>query len=164
MMRGVVPTAVTCAVALVSHAVHAHADPAAPQLTPLHGQREDAQLLTNQLRTLDHEQPAPAPPVRAAPAIPAETVVHRDPALMGAGVVLLGISGVAALGTLTLYAAAPPDNSLTSDSWDSTKTFFLTTSVLTGLAGLGLILASRSVQIAPTATSKSVGLAISGRL
>jgi hypothetical protein len=167
IVRALVATVAVAVTAMAAHAGAAHADPTTPQLTPLRGQREDAQRLTEQLRALDREQPpapAPPPPPRAPDTPPGMSGGPRNDVMRGAGVILLSVSALTALATLTLYATAPPDNSLTSGPWDTTKTLFLTTSVLTGLAGLGLTIASRSVQISPTASPKTVGLAISGRL
>lgn len=81
----------------------AGADPSAPQVNPIHLQREDAQRVREQQRDLDHELPIPA---AAAPApVPAPQAASTVPASGGPnthaiGVVLLGVAGASALGAL----------------------------------------------------------------
>src|ERR1043165_5209958 len=79
------------------------ADPATPQLSPLHRQREDAQRLHEQQRDLEQSQPAvPPPAVNRAPAAPAGEVRHTT---RNAGLVLLGVAGISGLVALPLSAS-----------------------------------------------------------
>ncbi|HEX7837652.1 MAG TPA: hypothetical protein VF469_09330, partial [Kofleriaceae bacterium] len=51
----------------VAHGGGVHADPGTPQISPVHGQREDAQRLTEQLRGLDRASPPEPVPVAPQP-------------------------------------------------------------------------------------------------
>lgn len=145
--------AISLAVLAAWHA--AHADPAAPPLSPIQGHREDAQRLREQLRALDRERPpvvvSPAPAGRAAAPSPSRAV----------GVILLCIAGASAVTTVALYAAAPDDR---DDAFGTAQTIGLTTTAIAGVVGLSVVLASRPVQVAPSVGPKTAGLAISGRL
>lgn len=76
---------------------------------------------------------------------------------------LVVIAGVSGLTTLTLYATTPSDPTI-SGSYDSWKALFTATTVVTGVAGFALVIANRTVQVTPTVTPQSVGLAIAGQL
>jgi hypothetical protein len=142
----------------------AGADPSAPQVNPIHLQREDAQRVREQQRDLDHELPAPA---AAAPApVPAAVPdVSGGPNTHAIGVVLLGVAGASALGALPVVLAPdlPEDSSI-----HTLEVALLVTAAITGITGIALIASHRSsrstVQLAPTATPTSVGLALVGRL
>jgi len=129
------------------------ADPAVPQISPLHGQREDAQRIGEQQRELDGER-APAPlPIPVADARPA---VPDPPRGSNAGALLIELAGISALVTVPLVAF----DSSRSDA----ALVVLGATVVTGAVGVALVLSNRSVQVAPTVTPRAVGLAISGRL
>jgi hypothetical protein len=143
----------TCLAVLAWHG--AHADPAAPPLSPTQGRREDAQRLREQLRDVERERPPaealPAPPSRASDTRPTSRV---------AGVVLLCVAGAAAVTTVALYAAAPDDAS----AYDTAKTIGLVATAIPGVVGLGIVISAHQVQVAPSVGPKTAGLAISGRL
>jgi len=73
------------------------------------------------------------------------------------GVVPLCIAGAAGVTAGALYLAAPSDT-------DGLQSVLLVTALVTGAAGLTIVLWNRSVRAAPTVTAGSVGLAIAGRL
>lgn len=151
------------ALLVAGHGGVVHADPGTPQLSPLRRQREDTQRLREQQHVLERER-APAPVAAAAPASSDKLLLA--PARRGTnftGVALLGLAGVTGLLTLSLLAA---DSSATSEdsSLGAWTAIFGATTAVTGLAGLVLVVSGRSVQVAPTATPKTVGLAISGRM
>jgi hypothetical protein len=132
----------------------AHADPAAPPLSPIQGRREDAQRLREQQRELEREHP----PAAVAPAPPHPAAGDRS-ASRTVGVVLLSIAGASALTTVALYAAAP-----TSDDYGTAKAIGFATAAIAGALGLGVMLASHRVQVGPSVGARAAGLAISGRL
>jgi hypothetical protein len=154
------------ALVIAAHAGGVRADPGAPQVDPIHLQREDAQRVREQQRELDRAPraatavPVPRPPIAADP--PA----HHD--MRPVGVVLLGVAGVSAITTVSFaFAAAIPGPR--QDTYETGEAIFLVTTAVAGLAGIVLIATGRSsssssFQLGPTATSTSVGLAISGRL
>jgi hypothetical protein len=138
------------------------ADPSVPQVDPIHLQREDAQRVREQQRELDRDRPAPAAaPVPLAPIPPDLPSSHNTRA---AGVVLLGVAGVSALFAVPFgFVAAIPGE--TQGTYETFEKIFLVTTAAAGITGVVLIVTSRSaVQLAPTATPTSVGLAIMGRL
>jgi hypothetical protein len=131
------------------------ADPATPQLSPLHRQREDAQRLQDQHRDLEQAQPAVAPPaIHRAPAVPAGDTRHTT---RNAGLVLLGVAGVSAIVALPLSAS--------DDSSDNTLSDLLfVTAAITATGGIVLVLSDRSYRVAPTVTARSVGVTLMGRI
>jgi hypothetical protein len=72
-MRSLV--AIGLAMLAAAQAPAVHADPATPQLSPLHGRREDTERLREQLRALDRG----APPEPTGPALDPATL-DADPA------------------------------------------------------------------------------------
>src|SRR5688572_29080643 len=102
------------ALALAATARASSADPATPQLSPLHRQREDARRLTEQQRRLEAPAPPPGQPAALTSPMPAQSSTRHS--TRRTGFVLLGIAGVSALVALPLLVAAsalePPDDSL----------------------------------------------------
>jgi hypothetical protein len=150
---GIMRALATLAVLVAWHG--AHADPAAPPLSPAQGRREDAQRLREQLRDLEREQP----PAAAAPAAPGPPAGAPSTSRV-VGVVLLCIAGASAVTTVALYAASSSD----AGAYGTAKTIGLTMTSVTGALGLSVVLASRPVQVGPSVGPKTAGLAISGRL
>jgi hypothetical protein len=159
-------TGLALALALAATGRVSSADPATPQLSPLHRQREDAQRLTEQQRGL--EAPAPAAPQPAAALTsPLPTRSAARNTTRGTGFVLLGIAGVSAIVAVPLLVAS----SIKTDSEDSSlepidtlSKLLIATSVLAGLAGVVLLASDRKVQVSPAVSPRAVGIAISGRL
>jgi hypothetical protein len=138
----------------------AAADPATPQLSPLHRQREDAQRLREQQRDLERPQPeAPSrPPTPRAPPAPAGATRHTT---RNAGLVLLGIAGLSTVIALPLRSFDTPGDDGTATS---TSNLLLVTAAITATGGLVLVLSDRSLSVAPTVTARSVGVALMGRI
>jgi hypothetical protein len=163
------PRALGVGLAIVLAAPVVRADPDAPQINPIHLQREDAQRVHEQQRELDREPPPPAAPVEAARPERAQAPpdAGTDRTMRTAGVVLLGIAGLSALATVPFLDSPRGDS-----SGHPVVGVLLITAVVTGLGGGVLVASSVShrsgvpatVQIAPTVTPSSVGLAIVGRL
>jgi hypothetical protein len=152
------------------------ADPLAPQLNPVHGQREDAVLLETQRASLDRQAPRPDAPdgsalAGAAPAgapdgaPEAATTVVTDHRMVGAGAVLLSVAALSGLASLVVL---PLDTPLAGDNQDTYQLLFkvlLTTTVISGTTGIVFLVTSRSkVRVAPAITPKSAGLSIFGEL
>ena len=130
------------------------ADPATPQLSPLHRQREDAQRLHEQQRDLEQAQPAAAPAAaNRAPAAPAGEVRHTT---RNAGLVLLGVAGISGLVALPLSASDGVNGDL--------STLLLVTAAITATGGIVLVLSDRSLRVAPAVTARSVGITLMGRI
>lgn len=140
----------------------AHADPGAPPLAPLRRQREDAQRMREQQRTLEGERgtsAAPAPvPARSTALLVPESNPRRT-----AGQVLLVVSAASAAASFLLYTSSldPSDQDSSDTDW---AVGLLATSALTGVVGFALVLSGRGVQVAPAVTPNAVGLALTGRL
>lgn len=131
------------------------ADPATPQLSPLHRQREDAQRLQDQQRDIEHAQPAvAAPAANRAPAAPAGDTRHTT---RNAGLVLLGVAGLSGLISLPLRGSDDSSDNTLSD-------LLLVTAAITATGGIVLVLSDRAVRVAPTVTARSVGVTLMGRL
>jgi hypothetical protein len=129
------------------------ADPATPQLSPLHRQREDARRLHDEQRDLEQAQPAVAPPaVNPAPPAPAGDTRHTT---RNAGLVLLGVAGVSAIVALPFR---------TSAAGDSVSDLLLVTAAISATGGIVLVLSDRSLRVAPTVTARSVGVTLMGRI
>jgi hypothetical protein len=148
----------------------AHADPAAPQISPQPARHEDAQRLREQLRGLDRSTPTPpavtlpttsSAPTAAPAAVTADT--PSRPALRVTGIVLLTAAGLSAITTVALFAGTPSDPNETA-SYDTPKLVFGLSTLVAGVAGFVVLGQSRSVQVAPAVTARSVGVAISGHL
>jgi hypothetical protein len=153
------------AIAARGHA--ACADPSAPQVNSGHLQREDARLLEDQQRGVDGEEPPAADAPAAAPILeaPAASMSSRGHTMRVAGVVLLSVSAVSALISVPVFEARSADAGTMRGTDDTTATVLVVTAVVAGITGAGLLWAGwPTVQVAPTATPKSVGLAIMGRL
>src|SRR4051812_2455901 len=119
------------------------ADPATPQLSPLHRQREDAQRLHDQQRDLEQAQPAvAAPAVVPAPAAAAGETRHTR---RSAGLALLG---VAAASILIAIPARVSDDGLANNLSD----LLLLTAAVSATGGIVLVLSDRSVRLAPAVT------------
>jgi hypothetical protein len=154
----------TLALVISAHSV-AVADPNEPQVSPVHLQREDAQRLADQQRGLDHENPPPGATGAAARSQQGVPEPSGDSGKRLTGLVLLGASGVAVLGSLALIATAPSDTTGSSNSNSALAGLTLVTSLLAGVAGVALVVSSKSsVRIAPTVTSRAAGLSLSGRM
>lgn len=140
--------------AVAAGAVHAEvrADPAAPQLSPGPGRREDAQRLQEQLRDL--EPAAPLPPL--PPAEPPPVVEPPSNVLGIAGVVLLCVAGGTGASVVALSADDGSD--------DGVRTALLVTAAVSAAAGLTLVLTHRKVQAVPAVAPHAVGVAIAGHL
>ena len=150
--------------ALVLGGGAAIADPAAPQLSPLPGHREDAQRLRDQLRELDREPGPKAAAVTATaplPTTPAEPVAGSSGSKVG-GVVLLSVAAASGIATLGLLASASPGPN--GSNYDTAETVLGITAAASATLGVLLLIKSQQVQVAPTVTPRAIGLAISGRL
>jgi len=182
-MRRVLVVGVSLAFVVPAHRVCA--DPTTPQISPIHLQREDAQRLHDQQRGLDSAAPAAAVPPRtpvaaAAPVDPDPGAPRTPPPVpeyhsgrgqRTAGIVLVGVAGVSALISVPLLiAGAEPDDGdpnfkSVHDGWTTTGEVFLVTALTAGVIGIALIATSKSsVQLVPTATSSSAGVAVRVRL
>jgi hypothetical protein len=155
------------------------ADPATPQLSPLHRQREDALRLREQQRDLDRPRPqapsspsspSPSPSPPSSPSSPSSGPAAPVPSggtrhtTRNAGLVLLGVAGLSAIVALPLETF----NSGSPDGGDSTtgsvSTLLLVTAAITATGGLVLVLSDRVVSVAPTVTARGVGVSLVGRL
>jgi hypothetical protein len=150
--------------AVVAPGAPVAADPATPQISPLHRQREDAQRLTEQQRSLERAQPADAASALMANKPPRERSGVTRHTTRGAGLVLLAVGGVSAIVALPLRAFDTPaprggqtDSALLSD-------LLLVTSALTATAGIVLVLSDRTVSVAPALSSSAVGVTVMGRM
>lgn len=159
-----------------------HADPNAPQIGPLHLQREDAQRLRPQQRTFDQE-PSTTPVVTVAPEPPPpQPISGYDRALRNTGLVFLGGAGVIALSSLPFFADSGSTSSSSSDGQDI-GTVLVVFAAAAGITGFVLLAASTSgssssgttsnvrtgsriprVQLVPMASTSTVGLALTGSL
>jgi hypothetical protein len=170
------------ALVIAAHVV-VRADPAAPQVAPIHLEREDAQRLREQQRGLDAQSGAVAPGAAPGSAVdaPGPLVGRPVPAPAAAqvasvrgehitGGVLLGISGVSAVVAVGYLTA-----SVTSAGFDSQgqkidnndgsiAVGFLVVAVAAGITGVVLVTRRPTVLLTPTATASSVGLSLTGRL
>jgi hypothetical protein len=140
------------------------ADPAAPQISPLHRQREDARRLTEQQRSL--ERPAPreavsAPAANPAPPVPSGGTRHTT---RNAGLVLLGIAGASAIIALPLRSFSTPNPGEGQSASDSLSDLLLVASAITATGGIVLVLSDRSVAVTPAVTLHAVGVTIMGQL
>jgi len=178
-MRRVLGCGLALATALNAVAGRAvRADPAAPQIAPIHLSREDAQRLREQQRWLDvpgapavpglgatspddPEEPPPPPPPRGSREMTSVRGEHI------AGGLLIGLAGATALVALGYFAASATADQVNDKSPNDDGTIGLALLGVSALAGIsGGILLSRQpkLQVAPIATSRSVGLAFTGRL
>jgi hypothetical protein len=144
--------------AVAASGAPAAADPATPQLSPLHRQREDAQRLHEQQRDLERPQ-AEAPATPRAPPAPAGATRHTT---RNAGLVLLGIAGVSTVIALPLRTFDGPDDG--GGTATSTSNLLLVTAAITATGGLVLVLSDRSLSVAPTVTARSIGVTLMGRI
>ncbi len=142
---------VSLAAAIAAHAAAASADPSTPQISPVHRHREDAQRLTEEQRGLGRDRPADSTPVRAPPPTSSSSAATGN-VMRGFGVAFLGVAGVSALVALS------------SSNDDTERSALVVTSALTGVAGIVLIVSSRSLLVAPTVTSRAVGISLVGRI
>lgn len=150
---------------LIAHG-DVRADPSAPQVTPVPARREDAQRLREQLRGLEGV-PVPAGVTLPSASAAATTVpgASTEPTPTNkVAVALLTIAGVAGVSTLGLVIAASPGSN--GSDYDTIEAALGVTAAVSGALGLFTLIKSQgqSVQVAPTVTSRAVGLAISGRL
>lgn len=143
---------------IVGHLVagaRAAADPSAPQLNPIHAQREDAQRLAQQHRHLDVPAADQAPQeldIRTTSFEPPRSPHPGRPA----GIVLLIVGGIAGVGGLA-----------TIDGDDaSVPAVLLVTAALSVTAGIALVIqrADTTVSIAPAASDHAIGFAVTARL
>jgi hypothetical protein len=152
------------AFALIATARASSADPATPQLSPLHRQREDAKRLTEQQRRLEAQAPPPGQPAALTSPMPAQSSTRHT--TRRTGFVLLGIAGVSAIVSVPLLVAAnagePSEDGL--DPVGTLSKVFVVTSVLFGLGGLVMLRADRTIQVSPAVSTRAVGIAITGRL
>jgi hypothetical protein len=151
---GIMRALATLAVLAAWHG--AHADPAAPPLSPIQSRREDAQRLREQQRELEREREHPPAAVAPAPPRPAAGAGSSSRTV---GVVLLAIAGASAATTVALYAGAPGDD----DYWPE-KAIGIATTAIAGILGISVMGTSHLVQVAPSVGPRTAGLAISGRL
>jgi hypothetical protein len=152
------------AVAVAASGAPVAADPAAPQISPLHRQREDAQRLTEQQRSLERPlsiDPASTPEPNQPLPVPSGGTRHTT---RGAGLVLLGVAGLSALVGLPLRAFDSPVPGESESATASLSDLLLVTSALTATAGVVLLLSDRTVSVAPTVSSSAVGVTIMGRM
>lgn len=150
------------------HGVAASADPAAPQVAPIHLQREDSQRIRDQQRSLDDATASAPIAIAARPPAPVE--VYSATGAHVAGGILLGVAGISALASLTYFSlnASTPSTSFdgtpNQNDYGTIGAVLLITSLLAGATGFVLVTRRSTVQLAPTATHGSVGLAITGAL
>jgi hypothetical protein len=150
------------AVAVAGSAGRVAADPAAPQLSPLHRQREDAQRLTEQQRALERPEPREAgSAAQPAPRVPSGGTRHTT---RNAGLVLLGIGGVSAIVALPLRSFGTTSPGEEQSASDSLSDLLLVASAITATGGIVLVLSDRSVAVAPAVTLRAVGVTITGQL
>ncbi|HEX3761490.1 MAG TPA: hypothetical protein VHW23_22490 [Kofleriaceae bacterium] len=131
------------------------ADPVAPQLSPIQGRREDAERLREQLRDVDPPRPPSVAPVGPPPDVsfdPPSTPASR---VVGKG--LLWIAAVLAVSGLGLHEADPA-------RFDDAATGLIIAGAVAGGVGLSVMLVGRPARVAPMATARTAGLAISGSL
>jgi hypothetical protein len=154
------------ALSIATRGDDASADPSAPQLSPVHLQREDAQRLADQQRRLDRDNPPPATMPGAQTPAAAEPATRTDRSRKIAGGVLLGVAGVSALVSLPLLQLGSSDSiSGRSSSASDFAAIALVTAVVSGLTGIVLLSTSKStVQLAPTVTPNGAGVSLFGRL
>jgi hypothetical protein len=146
------------AVTNVAFVVAASAEPAAPDVDPVHGQREDAQRLAQQ----HHDLIAAPPP--ALPAHPAQVeMVETKKGQRIAGLALLSVGGLVALVALPV-ALTSSESAMSGSTSQTTSTLLVISGAASAVLGGLLIYNSRSVSAAPTVGSHAVGVAISGRL
>lgn len=151
------------AVGLTGFGGRAAADPAAPQISPLHRQREDAQRLTEQQRGLEspaRREAVSAPAANPPPAVPSGGTRHTT---RNAGLVLIGIAGVSAIIALPLRldTSSPGESASASQGLSD---LLLVASAITATGGIVLVLSDRSVAVAPAVTLRGVGVTIMGQL
>ncbi|HMG54888.1 MAG TPA: hypothetical protein VK601_15430, partial [Kofleriaceae bacterium] len=152
-----------CLAVWAAHGGAAHADPAAPQVSPSHDRREDAQRLREQLRRLERE-PAAAVTAPAGATAPPIVEQPRNPGLARAGQILLGSAALTGLIAIALYATAPSDPADDSGPLEIARPVLAATTVLVGIGGIAVLVAGHPVQVAPTVTPRVVGLSFTGRL
>jgi hypothetical protein len=152
------------ALALVATGGVSAADPATPQLNPLHRQREDAKRLTEHQRGLETAVRAPAAAALSSPLVTPSSTRHTT---RGTGMVLLGIAGASAIIAVPLLIAG----SVQGDSdgsgaqpVDTLSKVFVATSLIAGFGGVLFLATDRTVQVSPTVSPRAVGVAITGRL
>jgi hypothetical protein len=157
---------------LTASAPAVRADPSAPQINPVHLQREDAQRLRDLQRTLDRDQPAPAVATRPLPPAPVSTDRHSARV---AGIVTVSIAGgvgFVALSWAAYNAAIPAELNNGESGIGTAPTVLLVGAAIAGAVGIGLLISSRapsapassSVRLGPLAAPHAAGLAITGRL
>lgn len=139
------------------------ADPTTPQLSPIHLQREDAQRVADQQRTLDRDNPPPTtmPGAQLAsePAKPA--MLNRSK--RNAGLAFLGIAGISAVVSIPLLAT--DESSVGGAAAHNFATITIATAVAASVIGIVLYSSSRvPMQIAPSLTPRSAGVSLFGRL
>jgi len=155
--------AATCLAVWAAHGAAAHADPAAPQVSPSHDRREDAQRLREQLRRLERG-PAAAPAAATAPTGPMIVEQPRNPGLALTGQIMLGSAALTGLTAIALYATAPSDPADDSGILEVARPVLAATTVLVGIGGIAVMIAGHPVQVAPTVAPRVVGLSFTGRL
>jgi len=133
------------------------AEPAPPQVSPIQLQREDAQRLRDLHRVLDRQHPlVPAP---AAAASQVSTGADRS---QTGSYVLISAAALGLAGSLPLLASDDSDS-------QAVGVVLLIAAGITGVAGIASLVSGSSnrlarLQLRPSLTAGSVGLAISGRL
>jgi len=153
--------ALAVALAVAGSAAAAFADPGAPQISPLHRQREDAQRLTEQQRGLESPPPAAQPAAQSAPA-PAPTPRRRS--LRGVGFALLGLAGLSAAIGLPLLVADRTLPGQSESMYGTATKALLATGLIAGLGGVVLLSIDSSVRVSPVVSSSGAGIAIMGRM
>jgi hypothetical protein len=137
------------------------ADPAPPQVNPIHLQREDSQRLRELQRTLERQNPAPVvKPASGTPAAPGH-------ASHVGGYLLLSVTAVAAVSSLPFLTSSSSDPSATD--YTAVGVVLLVGAGITGVIGVvslagGSSSNQASLQLRPALTPSSVGLALTGRL
>jgi hypothetical protein len=154
-------------VGLVAAAISggAAADPATPQLSPLHRQREDAQRLHEQQRDLERQAPAAAsPPATNRPPADAAAGVTTRHTTRTAGLVLLGVAGLSAVVALPLRSSDSTMPGVGASAENSISDLLLVTAAITATGGIVLLLSDRTIRVGPTVTARSVGISLMGRI
>ncbi|HET7501929.1 MAG TPA: hypothetical protein VFK02_13020 [Kofleriaceae bacterium] len=160
------------AIVLALRAGVVSAEPGAPQVSPLHGQREDARLLAAERAGLEREAARPAGPAPGRTAAgpddagqDAPTEVVTDPRLVLTSVLLLGAGATSALASFVVRPSGTPQAGGDQDTSDDLSNGLLVTGAILGVAGLVFLVSSRSrVRVTPAITASSAGLSISGEL
>jgi hypothetical protein len=154
------------AVLIATRGDRAGADPAAPQVDPIHLQREDSERIdAQQRRPVPDRDPGSAggaargaPPFGPAAASEVDaTTAHR---LRLTSFILFGVAGAGALTSVPMFIDDPR---ATTGVGFAARAFAVGAAAAAG-AGFTLFMASRRVRVAPAVSAAMVGLTLVGLL